>query len=283
MIKLPTLGKITQGTIFCGAVAEDYLEKPVWGLIITARCDTVHEKVPIVNYLPIVRAEDWADQHGAYILAERQHSEICNRFKALLTKKKLSESLLQVHSYVEIAAKHFPRSNNPLSKKDHAENKDAELAYELAKKLTSAEQLLSTSKASFKRAADLHENGAQLAQRLFQELIAGQLAGYYYVPEMPEKTELASDLGHVVLLREIHHLPRIAAKQLAQGIDDEFLKSNKVAALNCSSFELIYPVAELIPPWTEHLMQSFCNLFGRIGVADPDKTKAASMASTLLK
>ena len=40
------------------AVAEDYLESDVLGLIITAKCDAVHDKVSKYNYLPIVSLGD---------------------------------------------------------------------------------------------------------------------------------------------------------------------------------------------------------------------------------
>jgi hypothetical protein len=50
----PTLGLLSQGTIFSCASAEDYPDCLVHGLVITARCDIAQSKVPIFNYLPVV-------------------------------------------------------------------------------------------------------------------------------------------------------------------------------------------------------------------------------------
>lgn len=82
MIKNPRPGRLTQGSVFCGADAEDYITEPVWGAIITARCDTAHEKVPVLNYLPIVRVTDWLHVHGALIVFDRVHNALIERFKS---------------------------------------------------------------------------------------------------------------------------------------------------------------------------------------------------------
>lgn len=280
MLKKPSLGRITQGTIFCGGVAEDYPVSPVWGLIITARCDTTHEKVPVVNYLPVVRVEDWCEHHGAFILADRVRADLYNRFKKVLERRDLSESLLQVQTYSKIVELNFPRHDPAKNKKEEAENRDTDTAASLAAQLRAAEDILASSVTTLQKVSAICEAGRSHSQKLFQDLIAGQLAGYYFLPQLPDGTEHASSLGHVVILREIHHLPRNAARDLAGGLDEGMALA--VRALRCEPFGLACPIAELVSPWTEHLMQAFCNLFGRIGVTDPDKSRATHFVKTLL-
>ena len=51
LIVNPRNGPMTLGTIFTCAVAGGYASRPVYGIVLTARCDISHDKALVVNYL----------------------------------------------------------------------------------------------------------------------------------------------------------------------------------------------------------------------------------------
>ncbi|MBO7825937.1 hypothetical protein [Burkholderia pseudomallei] len=271
MISEPRMGRITQGTVFCGGRAEEYTGLPVWGVVITARCDTTHEKTPIVNYLPVVRIEDWLLGHGGMLSIDRELAEVRNRFRNLLTKKQLSASLLEVHAPAEVAELHFPVPAADGSNKAAKDAKDATDARQLASLVSQFEECLRNHlpnrDAILRAVAECQKS----VEAIVRELIGHKLAGYYFLPSLGKLTENHSENGYVVLLREVHHMPRMGVTQLIEGISKDALDPKVSRGLSFDCFDFAFPVAELDSPWTEHLMQSFCNLFGRIGVADVDK------------
>lgn len=280
MINKPRLDRLTQGSIFCGAIAEDYADRPVWGLVITARCDTAHEKVPIVNYLPLIRVEDWLSFHGAMILLDRLISDLENRLGNLLEKKGLNRSLLVVHTPDEILKANFPKPiATPNSKKAQAEQKDFELAYQLVKELSDAKALYPVISLDIKKIFDVSPIAEALMTKVSTDLLSGTLAGYYFIPSRGIDTEHQSSLGYVVLLREIHHIHRGAVPAITRGADVHCIPEGFQKNLSFNPFDFICPVAEISSPWIEHLMQAFCNLFGRIGIADTDKSLAKTIVA----
>jgi hypothetical protein len=271
VIAKPRMGRITQGTVFCAGVAEDYRGRPVWGVVITARCDTAHEKTPIVNYLPVVTIEDWLVAHGGILCLEKEDAEVRNRLRSLLTKRSLSDSLLLVHSPDDIAQKHFPVPPELTNQKAQKEAKDAEAALEIATRLNKVQQWLDCPLPNHAALQQAIRSCKKHVEAVIKELIGHRLAGYYFLPDLGDITERRSTKGYVVLLREVHHVPRRGVAALRDGIAAADVGSEPIGGLCFDCFDFAFPVAELSSPWTEHLMQSFCNLFGRIGVADADK------------
>jgi hypothetical protein len=271
MISKPRMGRITQGTIFCGGYAEDYSGLPVWGLVITARCDTTHQKTPIVNYLPVVTMEDWLHCHGGILSIDREATEVRNRFVNLLSGRQLSASLLEVHSPDEIAKLHFSVPSELGNHKAIKEAKEAELVKEIASLLSQLQQCLMPALPDRQTIQTAVSGCRKSVENVVKDLITHKLAGYYFLPTLGELTERPSKKGYVVLLREVHHMPRQGVAQLVEGISRDAATEAPTRGLCFDCFDFVYPVAELISPWTEHLMQSFCSLFGRIGVADIDK------------
>jgi hypothetical protein len=274
------MGRITQGTIFCGACAEEYPRRPVWGVVITARCDTTHEKTPIVNYLPVVTVEDWLKSHGGLLSIDREYAEVRNKLKNLLVKKQLSESLLDVHTPDTIAELNFPFPNEKTSQKAIKDRKDAEDARTIASRMNDLANCLGSPLPNREIISPIVATCLRSAELVVKELVSHRLAGYYFLPSLGGLTEQASQKGYVVLLREVHHIPRQTVSRLIAGVSKD--EANAPArSLRFDCFDFAYPVAELQSPWTEHLMQVFCNLFGRIGVADPDKGLVAHIVSSL--
>jgi hypothetical protein len=280
VISDPRMGRITQGTVFCGACAEEYPGRPVWGVVITARCDTTHEKTPIVNYLPVVTVEDWLQSHGGLLSIDREYAEAKNKLKNLLVKKQLSETLLEVHSPSQIAEFNFAYPDDSTGQKAAKERKEADDARAIALRLNDLADCLGGPLPNREIIGPLVATCIRSAELVVKELVSHRLAGYYFLPSLGRLTEQASEKGYVVLLREVHHIPRQTVSRLISGVSKD--ESDAPArSLRFDCFDFAYPVAELQSPWTEHLMQVFCNLFGRIGVADPDKGLVAHIVSSL--
>lgn len=271
MVSEPRMGRITQGTVFCGGYAEHYSGLPVWGLVITARCDTAHEKTPIVNYLPVVTMEDWLLGHGGLLSIDREAADVRNRFKSLLAKHQLSASLLEVHTPNEIAKLHFPVREEVDDAKVTKEAKDALEARDIASLLNQLQRCLGSPLPNRPEIQEAVCSCRRSVEAVVKELISHRLNGYYFLPTLGGLTEKFSQKGYVVFLREVHHLPREGVAKLVDGISRDAATTNPTRGLCFDCFDFVCPVAELNSPWTEHLMQSFCNLFGRIGVADIDR------------
>ncbi|QGZ66948.1 hypothetical protein [Paraburkholderia acidisoli] len=281
MISKPRMGRITQGTVFCGACAEEYPGRPAWGVVITARCDTTHEKTPIVNYLPAVTVEDWLQSHGGLLSIDREFLEVKNKYRNLLVKKQLSESLLDVHSPMQIAENNFPFPDESLGNRAQKERKDAEDARGFAARLQTLGDCLVTPLPNREGIGSILPTCSKNVEAVVKELVSHRLSGYYFLPSLGSVTERASCRGYVVLLREVHHIPRRTVPHLTSGVTADDIDAVATRSLRFDCFDFAYPVAELQSPWTEHLMQMFCNLFGRIGVADADKALVAQIVSDL--
>ncbi|WP_321791859.1 hypothetical protein [Caballeronia sp. J97] len=281
VISKPRMGRITQGTVFCGACAEEYPGRPAWGVVITARCDTTHEKTPIVNYLPAVTVEDWLQSHGGLLSIDREFLEVKNKYRNLLVKKQLSENLLDVHSPMQIAENNFPYPDDSLGNRAQKERKDADDARVLAARLQELSDCLVAPLPNREGIGRILSACSKNVEAVVKELVSHRLSGYYFLPSLGTITERASEKGYVVLLREVHHIPRRTVPHLTSGVAVDDASAAATQSLRFDCFDFAYPVAELQSPWTEHLMQMFCNLFGRIGVADADKALAAQIVSDL--
>lgn len=193
MIKRPKLGRLTQGTVFCGGLAEDYDDFPVWGLVITARCDTAHEKVTLVNYLPVVRLEDWLLVDGGLALIDRITDNVSNAFRQLLTANELSPSLLDVHDPRDVAALNFSRApEEDTSKKAQRQNQAVQKAFEFSTALAQLATLSGSPRLASEQLRLILTAHLPIASKLLKELMTFQLAGHYYLPTLGEDTELGS-------------------------------------------------------------------------------------------
>lgn len=277
MIARPRLGQFTQGTIFCGAVAEQYDDAPVWGIVITARCDAAHDKAPLINYVPIVRLEDWTNRQGGLLLLTRGLSEAQGRFKTLLQQRSLSSSLLDVYKPKDLLPVHFPLTQAIKGK----QAQEREQAIILADEITRLGNLFVTQQYDVTMIASEVRRRPKLLQGILKELMSYQLAGYYYIPNLGDSVENSSSHGYVAILREVRHLPSQVARLLVDGISPGGDGLSPHGGICFSCFDFAYPIAEIQSPWVEHFMQIFCGLFGRIGVADLDKTRISAIVQAL--
>lgn len=261
-LEKPVLGQLTQGTIFTAACAENYPQSPVWGLCITARCDVAHEnKTKVFNYLPLIRYEDWLLEDGVKIIVDRIGAEIFGSAKELLKRKGISESILESYSPKEVAGKFFPLNSG---------DKDSLRFHEIADKINKLNEARTISPVSKSALVEVASYGKKTVEKFTKELWANQLASYYFLPSIGD-TEHASDFGYIVLLREVYHISRVAANEVACGAfpDNKALACPTNKAHDFSVFDFSYPISKLKSPWIEHIMQQFSMLFSRIGLPDP--------------
>lgn len=282
MIRSPRQDRVTQGTIFCGGISEGYDNKPVWGVVITARCDTAQEKTPIVNYLPLVCIEDWLHQSGGRLVIDKAISDITAEFKNLLTQRALSHSLLEVHAISDLVSVHFPEPDRPATnKKEERENKQALQARGIARELNDLKSCIAEPALDGNQITVILQKNRKAVHAVVENLISNKLAGFYFIPNIGEITEYQSRLGYVIHLREVRHMSMKTANALLNGISIDDALTREIVDLNFSTFDFAFPVAEITSPWIEHLMQSFCNLFGRIGLTDIDKSITSSIVASI--
>ena len=265
MITNAPIGPLTQGTIFSCALAEDYDGCIVHGLVITARCDVVNDKVDVYNYVPIVRCDDWLVRDGVRALAGRTSRSAMGEMRNALTQLGLAASILNTTPHAEILRAIFDandaspkiRSKREQFARHMGRYEAAEQCMDPVPPITSASVLLSLEKAE--------------AGKLIKELCSNVIAEAYYLPGV-EFQETGA--GYVALLREIRHIPRGLAKAIGNGLDQRGYAALCAADSRCGGRLLVpdegfaWPAGLMQSPFIEHLMQRLTLLFSRIGVSD---------------
>lgn len=260
-VEAARLGKLTQGTVFNCAAAFRYPGKQVYGLTITARCDVAQEKYRLLNYVPIVRLEDWFLVDGLEIFLENERKEQTGKIKNELDQNGLSPNLLLSVSLFEIINIHFPAT---------ASDRKTVKTRERLEKYSSEINEIAAIEADPKRCfAWLLEKRPKAVRAIVKDLFDHKVLGYYFMERLYPSSPLE---GFVCLLREVTSLPREVAEELARGLSEtrwqELTTDLKVSNLDFSFDDFAAPHSEIGSPSIEHLMQSYANLFGRIGIAD---------------
>ena len=260
----PVMGRLDQGLIFTCGRAEDFLSHEVFGVTITARCDIAQDKADKYSYLPIVRLRDWWHVDGCRILSGRARHQQFTSLRQNLRHAGLSESILTVESPRRIAETLFPEGV------DGPRAKCRVRVHELVASLERIEAVGEVA-AQTEKVQALCSEFAGLRRSLMDELVAHRLTGYYFLPQIDPDGD---DMGYVVLLREVRHLPREIARCVAAGFPrpeprvDTDTGSQFVAHLCFDHYDFAMPIGLLPSPLIEHIMQSFALLFTRIGLED---------------
>lgn len=106
-IEAPRIGLLTQGTVFNCATAFRYPKKEVFGLTITARCDVAQEKYRLLNYVPIVRLDDWLQVDGLEILLDQERKQQIASIESALNEADISPNLMLSVPISDIISVHF--------------------------------------------------------------------------------------------------------------------------------------------------------------------------------
>jgi hypothetical protein len=257
-----------QGTIFSGAVAEDYADCETHGIVLTARCDVEQDKARTYNYVPIVTLRDWRHRDGRILLAERLMSETVGKLRDALLAGGYSSSILETEHPRSVLNTLFPMAQTPKMAKPRNDFDALCGRYELS-------ALALDSDPADRVCDSVATIAPKLRARLIDELTSHRLAGYYFVDRLDPQS---NDIGYVALLREVQLIPRKLAHAIGTGLDastfarmcddDPSLKGR----LRIAPKDLAMPVGILQSPNVEHFMQSFSLLFGRIGIADIDRS-----------
>jgi hypothetical protein len=272
----PKLGVLSQGTIFTCASAEDYHECNVRGLVITARCDIAQSKAPVYNYLPVVRLDDWIHRDGRAILCDRVLKSLNGKMRTCLRNSGYSDTILLTQEPADILATLFS---------DKIDKSKAR-ARDQFKKLTEDRKLVQHCMGSSAEACSIVQMADQFASdrdALMKEITQQRLNGYYFLPSTTPQQEAA---GHVVLLRQVQHIPRDLAARVGGGLsEDEYLVACRETAttpdrLSFKAEKFAMPIGSLPSPHIEHLMQAFSVLFVRIGLPDLDPNYLDSIWDT---
>ena len=256
--------EITQGTVFCGARAARYEHCDVKGLVITARCDVAQRKYPILNYLPIVPLPDWLRRDGLDILIETELKRQSGTLHRLLRNKHISIALASSIPLDQIARTHFSTNLGTSADKKVAQTFHAHIS--LREEFNTVIKGDPDSTYTW-----FCENRPSEVRDIIQRLSRHSVLGHYFLEKL--SLDISHSHGYVCLLREVSTLPRAIAERLARGLSAEACRAlGGDAYLLNLSFEyqdLAMPIIELGSPTIEHVLQSFSNLFGRIGVPEP--------------
>jgi hypothetical protein len=266
------IGVLTQGTVFNCATAFRYPEKKVFGVTITARCDVAQSKYRLLNYVPCVSLEDWFIVDGLEILKEREIDDAKNTIKSVLERAKISLSLIDSVPLEAIAEKNFPAHDRSLDKPKNTLSA-------CGKRLSEVQQLENRPTELF----DWFKKNSQKSIRaIVKELFNHKILGYYFLERINTSDELA---GYVCLLREATSLSKEISTSLAGGISraqwEGLAKFGQAANLDFCQEDFACPISQIGSPSIEHLMQSFSNLFVRIGLSDPKKEDIEQLTSRM--
>lgn len=280
MVRVGPFRNLTQGTIFSCARAEAYSSRQVCGLIITARCDTAHDKASIINYAPVVRFEDWLCVDAVRILGRRNAADALGSMKAALKDGGMTPDILETQSPSEILAELRKSPDKAVAKAaDRFEN-----SHKLALAATNAiENDLTQAKA-----IEFLDGSSKAYSSLVRELLSHSLADFHYL-ESVEPDEDAD--GYVILLREIRFLPLNVVKRLEGGMDQEEFESFAGCPAGESEIQLSFdgsdpyamPLSTVQSPDIELIMQRLTQLFARVGVKDVERTRVSRLQGSLAR
>lgn len=252
----PELGKINQGSIFYGGIAETYPNYDIWGIVITPRCDIANQKVPTYHYLPIVRYSDWVNNDFKNILYKRIHSQLIGELKSFLINNDFSGELVNSFSVEQIEKTLLPKITTKQKKEKLTALKD--------KIIEISDCISQISSSNFQSIQNKYKT---ISQQIIKELISNQNYNFYLLESWNNIEEF-----YVVLLRDIKCIKKQIFFSIGEGImfdslSEDIYQKNDIKELK-SQDEMIYVETELDSPYIEHLMQMFFHNFGRIGIDD---------------
>jgi hypothetical protein len=267
VVKKCKYGCLDQGMIFTCARAANYPQCQVHGVIITARCDIAHSKVPILNYLPIVRLEDWLRRDFISVASGRARKEVEGKFGSLLKNNSFNPSVLLTEPPRVILDTLFPSENKAL-------NKARQAVETCVSELEFLEEIESAAPGGI-LLKELYNRFPKVASGIVRECVQYRLNSYYFLSSIdPQDEERA---GYVVLLREVQTLTPALSHAVVCGLDsvkyERICSTDPLSAgkLDFTVDDFAMPISQIQSPNIEHLMQSFAMLFLRIGIEDMNR------------
>lgn len=277
MIRALSPLEFTQGTIFSCALAENYDDADVLGMVITARCDAAQEKAAIFNYVPAIPIERWMLRDGRQIIAKRAAAGALGAMRSAIGDAGMAASILEMVPAEQIAGE--------LNKGDTKQ------ARSIAARFAKATDTLASATAAFESDLSSRDSFVYLdrdetaCKALVKELLANGLAEFHYL-DKAEPGEVGN--GYVLLLREIRFVSAQLAKAISAGLDkdayDAIRADTKGTAGRLkitSNDDFAMPIGAVESPYIELIMQRLTQLFSRIGVTDFSKERVRSVQAVL--
>ena len=210
-LRIPEYGNLTQGTVFSCAQAFQYEDCKIFGLAITARCDIAQGKYPVLNYLPIVRLEDWLRRDGLDILFDQEERSQSDTMKGMLKQANVSESLLLSIPLSNIADTHFPENtgNRGKNKSNNKFREHIKLVEEFSNIKETGDYEVSYNWFKSKQPNEI--------TKLVRRLSRHDVLGHYFLETLSHEDGDAG--GYVCLLRQVHTISRHIAEYLGKGLE----------------------------------------------------------------
>lgn len=258
-IESPIIGKMTQGSIINGCIAEDFPNEEVYGFIITPRCDLEHQgKVNTVHYIPAVPFELWFDIIARPIIKDLWQKDNKNKLNNLFKKEKLGEEVIDIGLSYEQLNKLCDIKITKKSVKD--EIKILLDAY-FDKSSDDFEYFLLDGEGKPKNKHKLIE--------YLSRLEGNGIPAYYAIEGWKE---YGKNKHLVLMLRDVRRLQIEIARQIKDGVYENVLGVTNTLKndlfLNGKSQHFYWVQAQIASPFVEHIMQAFVYNFSRIGVED---------------
>ena len=266
IIDKPRYGGFRQGTVFSSFKFKNYEDCLCYGLVITAQCDLAQEKVDIINFLPVVNIKDWYLREFSQILIKNFQNELNQKFTDILKLLGVSETLLIIKSKEEIFE--FLKSKHGQDKKlkNHL-NKIEEIIGNTSYLDSITEKSVLTWDEFYK----LVGINMKTSEKTYQKFVKQELSGYYFIPSL----NIDIKDGFVVILRYVFNMSFGLSQIISNGADYKNLidsdysdEAGRILRFDLKNDLFSMPIAQVKPPFSEHLMQKFALLFTRIGVED---------------
>jgi len=256
--------ELTQGLVFYG-IRSSYYDKPCYGIVITARCDLAQLKVKQVHYLTAVSLNDWVRQDCLNMILDENIRSCKKTVSRWMKEKQLNTNLIDVLGPTklikivnEYETKHS-KSSSILQALD-----DWILCHDIQQEKISKQDIVSL----------LNDKFAKRKKEKINLIINNNLTGYYFIPG----EEIGADeAGYVINLRDINQVDMSTLYRVISGEIDGLKLSNEdrkelshVFYLD-SANDFSFPTATISSPRIEHILQSFSQVFCRIGMDDLDE------------
>ena len=248
---LENFEKLTQGSIFYNAKSNEYDEN-VYGILINGRCDIEHpQHYDTLLYLPIVPFDDWELKYSTKKILIQKHNEILN----------ILEGFRNLFSYKAIL--YLPEHKEEIINRNLKKEKDREKVRKAIQFMTLHREFESNKDLSLSDIKAFKEAFFSDFDGIKKQLIENNLPDAYYLENVDFQDQEAKKLmSWVVLITEIHSIPRKALENIEKGID---LGREAHLKPYFGTDGLVVPCATLKSPFVEHLIQKVVSLF-RVGV-----------------
>lgn len=236
--------ELTQGAIFNGMVNDGFFG---YGMVITARCDIGWDKVDKINYLQVMKLEDWWNVHGKKLIYKKAASNIEKEVLKIFKRYHFHEDLLKYYPADLLVEKILAKSSEDAKSLEALLNVSEDNIFELPYAFVMAAK-----------------------KSTLSDVLKNRISGYYFLESIDPHGD---DHGYVIDLRNPMTLPMELIKDIKSGVESDgvFASYGVGQVMKVPDGETVMLFSCILSPYIEHIMQSFSSLFSRIGLEDLGK------------